>query len=367
MNLSHSQLEDWESCQLAWAMNHVYHMPTAPNENFILGRAFHKALEDDTNAKRTATALPLGQLVNIAYAQLEKELAEHDPDHMLNADNLTRRLYAMLAAYVAKIQPRYLPIAAPERTLKLRVGDDFFVGVIDAQSSKAIMDWKTASGLHKWSGGVQHTKSQATAYLMLLREGRLVNKDRTLGERPSEPAPDQVTFIVFAVDPKSPDECEVVALATTREAVQIRQYKERIRRVAAQIRYARSSGVFLAQPYPMCRWCSYLGSCAIGLKLYGGDARVPLIYPTPEQVTKLRDLPDPDPDAPEACETCHLRGTVTGHIEVCARPAKSSFSLYTFVCEQCGVRWQVQSDADGIHRANEDDPLVSTIIEGTLS
>ncbi len=262
MYLSHWQIETWEQCQLKWAHGKVYKSPAAPSDALILGTAIHAALEADGAAWIEGQRhIALDGLLDVFAQTLQSELALQDPDGLLadHVDGMHRRGHAMLAAYVAHVQPRYAPQEV-ELTATFSVDAITFTGRIDAITPKAIVDWKTAS--RPWADDAAAHKDQASAYLA------------------ARPDQTQVTFIVFACSPDDPDVCVVRTHPTTRTPAQLAAYQDKVRAVAAEIAAAKAAEVFLARTTPLCGWCGYLGSCPLGrawLDAAGRRAAVPVV------------------------------------------------------------------------------------------
>ncbi len=263
MRLSHSQMETWQQCELKWALGKVYHAPAAPSDALILGTAFHAALEADGRAwiadRRRMTR---DELVAVFHAALDAERAASDPDDLLadQVSTMRRRGVAMIAAYVRDVQPHLAPEAVEIEVGFTLDNDLTFTGRVDAVTARAVVDWKTAS--RPWARDAAEHKDQASAYLI------------------AYPARSRVVFVVFACDPEAPDVCAAQTHVATRTEEQLAAYRAQVAQVADAIADARRRNVYVARPTPLCGWCGYLGSCALGrawLDAAGRVARVPVI------------------------------------------------------------------------------------------
>lgn len=260
IRLSHSQMDTWQQCQLRWRLQKIDKLPAAPAEALILGTAFHAALEADGIASERLTDY---QLLGIFEKAFQAELANADPTGLITNDKriaLRRKAQLMITEYIRTVQPYFAPLDV-EQDFILGMSDDVhFVGRIDAITPVSIVDWKTAN--KPWQLGDQDHKDQATAYL-------IARPDQT-----------RVSFAVFAPDGES---CSFQSLPTTRTEEQKALYRAKVLRVADEMRAAKASGNFPANPGPLCGWCNHLGSCSAGeawLKLKGRVPAVPVLRTT---------------------------------------------------------------------------------------
>ncbi len=257
IKLSYSQIEQWEKCQLAWRFSKIDRRPQAPSEALILGTSFHAALEADG---RSLAKLADYELLGIFEKAFQVELARADPTGLISGEKriaLRRKAQVMILEYIHTVQPHFAPLEV-EQDFTLRLSDEVsFSGRIDAVTASSLVDWKTAS--KPWTPGDQHHKDQASAYLL------------------ARPDQQRVSFAVFA---PSGESCGFQSLATTRTDEQKAQYRLKVLKVADDIRAAKASGNFAANPGPLCGWCGYLGSCSAGeawLKLKGRVPQVPVL------------------------------------------------------------------------------------------
>lgn len=261
MRLSHSQVQEWPDpfggdspgCEMKWAFNHLFHVPQAPGEAMILGEGLHAAIEADGAKKllsNNAECLTLDTLIALAHMAIDKRLAHDDPDGRIadRRENMMARVHSMLAAYVQHVQRRYIPNVPPETEYPAKIGGVDFTGKIDAQTERAIIDWKTASALIKrgreWIDDPAHA-DQAISYMLLSGE-------------------ETVRFIVFACSSDTPDNCVVKTYSLKRADLDLAQYENKVAAVAKGITAAKDSGRFRAHLTPLCAWCGFLGACAPG-------------------------------------------------------------------------------------------------------
>lgn len=265
--LSHSQLETWSQCNLRWRFQKIDRIQAAPSEALILGTAFHAALEADG---RASERLKDYQLLAIFEKAFQSELKTADPTGLISNEKriaLRRKAQLMITEYIKTVQPHYDPLAV-EQDFSFMIDNDIQMrGRIDALTAVSLVDWKTAS--KPWNPGDQDHKDQATAYL-------IARPDQT-----------RVSFAVFAPNGES---CSFQSLATTRTEEQKAQYRLKVLKVADEIRAAKESGNYAANPGPLCGWCGYLGACSAGeawLKLKGRVPQVPVLRTTQEQTTQV--------------------------------------------------------------------------------
>lgn len=264
MQLSHSQLEAWQSCQFKWALDHVFKAPKAPGRAFIEGRALHKAIEIDGLRKLSGKEdFTRGELIQVALDELGKQCKRDDPDHRLTDDAralMQRRIETMVRVYYDDVRRIYTPIAAPEEQFDLDIGEGVRIrGVIDARNKNGFLDWKTAS--RPWADARDHI-DQAICYMLV------------------HPDVQTLTYVVFACDPEQPDTCVVNKFKVGVSDEQKRDYIARMQRTARAIRQAETDGMYVAQPTNLCAWCSYLGACTIGQNYLDAKhlpAKVPLV------------------------------------------------------------------------------------------
>jgi RecB family exonuclease len=256
MNLSHSQIETWQQCELKWAHGKVYNSPRGPSPALILGTAFHGGIEESL---RNLNPPSFDACLNYAQTLLQMELQRVDPDGLVTEeqrDNMTRRLTAMLTAFYEQIRPNIHPVGV-EIDFTYRVGDHQFRGRIDCITPTAILDWKTAS--RPWEHDAQHEKDQATAYLI------------------ARPDATKVTFVVFTCTEADPDVCIVRTHPTTRTEEQKAEYRQRVEQIATNMAEAAKHQTFTARVGPLCGWCEFLGSCAIGRQWLADAKRQPRV------------------------------------------------------------------------------------------
>lgn len=287
LNLSHSQLETFEQCQAKWYFQKIARMPQAPSDALILGDATHHAIELDGKRRvATQSGLTLGALAAAFTHALEERLAKDDPWGLLRSKEREMRLrgVAMLRAYHSGFAPDYYP-AAVEATFPdvLLEPEDAaampairFTGRIDARAVDLIWDFKTAG--KPWQKGVEHTKSQADAYLWADARGH---------ERPAS----GVTFVVMSTRQTGPDGwvATVESRPTTRTPDQLAAYERHVRSVAGEIVAAKAAPqpAFEAKTGPLCGWCGMLGACPQGrdwLRAKGRTPAVPVVNDRGEPV-----------------------------------------------------------------------------------
>ena len=261
ITLSHSQMETWQQCQFKWRLTKIDKVPRAPSEALILGTACHGALEADGKHRiANKASLPDYQLLAAFDEVMQAELTKSDPDHLIKPAHIIAmraKAQLMIAKYCAIVQPTYRPLAV-EQEINFTVSDDVrFTGRLDAVTVKGIVDFKTAG--KPWAAEVQHSKDQASAYLM------------------TRPDVASVSFAVFSTDGTT---CQFQSLPTQRTEAQITDYQAKVRAVAQQIKTAKATNDFQANPGPLCGWCEALGSCTAGmawLKVKGRVPQVPVI------------------------------------------------------------------------------------------
>ncbi len=256
MYLSHSQIELWHQCRFRWYLTKVAKVPQAPAEALVLGNAFHVAVERIGNNVIECVPSLFDDLFDVASSALTKAI-DNDATRFLaeHSDVMHEKLTIMLKAFLVDILPMYHPIST-EETFTQVFGKVVFTGRIDARTAKSIVDFKTGK---TWLGGIEHTKDQATAYLM------------------AYPAMERVTFIVF---PVQDDVCTPQILPTHRTPDQIEVYERSIQETALDIAIAKQENSFITSVGPLCGWCSVLGSCEIGqrwLAERGRMASVPIV------------------------------------------------------------------------------------------
>ncbi len=255
--LSHSQVETFAQCPQIWFLSKVARAPAAPSEHLIFGSAFHETLEADGRAwLERSERLDLETLQAVGAERLKKALQSADPtaEYRERWQGLFSRLSDALAAYHDRVANLINPISV-EESFQIALSEQVqFSGKIDAVLDQGgvqtIVDYKTAS--KPWTDGDQHTKDQASAYLL------------------AKPSAQRVIFIVFSGT-------QVQWMPTTRDDAAKDRYRHVVLAMAQRIEAARSSGLAEARTSPLCGWCEYLGSCLAGREWLRKKGRVPSV------------------------------------------------------------------------------------------
>jgi hypothetical protein len=301
--LSHSQIDTWlhdtYGCPLKWAYGKVIRLPSTPSTALILGESFHKALEYDTTALRDGLPpLTFSQLENHFKERLIENIQEQDPYFLLSdqqIDIMYDRGLIFLQTYLDDVQPRFLSpnrhriIASEEWIPEVRIEQDGLIvvyrGRIDAATyviaddgsfvPGLIIDFKTAS--RNWLDGDQHTKDQATGYL--LSYGASTN--------PLLAATKNVLFSVFTRN-------KVQLLQTRRDPAQLFQYKQKIWYVGTSIHSSVQAHTYSSRPGQRCKWCSYHSACPAGTAYMQRNGVIPVAPAMPKEIidTHMNNLGD---------------------------------------------------------------------------
>lgn len=269
MYLSHSQIEMWQQCQYRWYLAKIKKVPQAPAEALVLGTAFHTAIEAAGRHILTHEKNLVDDLIAIGSAEIARAVHQ-DTTHFL-ADrwtDMSEKLVIMLNAFIQQILPLYKPISVEESFHVPFSTTLQFTGRIDACTTKSIIDFKTGK---RWEDGIEHTKSQASAYLA------------------AKPLFTRVTFIVFSVHDRC---CDVQILPTQRTDDQRAAYITSAKSVASQIETAHSSGNFPAKTGVLCGWCATVGSCPVGQQWLVAHHRTPMV-----PMTQVNEKPTSGNDA----------------------------------------------------------------------
>lgn len=274
--LSHSQMETWGQCRRRWFLQKIEGAPQAPSEALIVGTAVHSVIEEDGRDLMRGAVANDAQLQERLENELTRTLATDDPAALISPDaahDMWQRGRAIIAAYAAHLRPRYMPLAVEESfTVGIPGADGWhFTGRIDARArladgSLAIIDFKTGKS---WDKGIEHTKPQASAYLMA---------------DSMRPPLQQAQAVCFAVFPTESDGdggyvSRPQFRVTTRTTAQIDAYARSLVITTEQITAARRSGEFPTSTGPLCGWCSTLSHCREGrdwLKSHGRKPAVPV-------------------------------------------------------------------------------------------
>ncbi len=253
--LSHSQIDMFQQCQYRWYLTYRAKAPQAPSDALTLGTAFHAAVEIAGNAKRDNESLSLQQLYEIAEQSLQN-VCERDTTQFLRAhlNEMQTTVHKMLFAYYHDILPRLTTATIEEKFTMSLTPQLYFTGRIDAVTARGtIVDFKTGK---PWSTGAEHTKDQATAYLMIKTETK------------------RVVFIVF---PIVNNICIPQILPTERTPQQIATYRKHVIDTAQRMQ----TQTCTPHTGPLCAYCGVLGSCTVGqlwLKQQNKHAAVPIIH-----------------------------------------------------------------------------------------
>jgi RecB family exonuclease len=256
--LSHSQIEQWEQCQYRWYLSKIQKAPRAPSEILTTGVAFHAALELYGRCQIEGNPATFAILRERASVTLEEELQKTDPNKLITKSQIGimyKRILAMITAFGDYVASHFIPEEV-EVDFNVPMSSVSYTGRIDAITPTAIIDWKTAS--KNWEPGSEHTKDQATAYL--------IAKDRP-----------RVTFVVFTSPKDAPELCTVRTHSTTRTEEQKAAYRLKVSRVAMDIRQAKETDTFKPGTGPLCGWCDVLGSCESGQKWLSSHGREPAV------------------------------------------------------------------------------------------
>lgn len=268
-HLSASQLETFLQCPKKWTAQYIDSLRGEPSEALGLGGAFHETLENfgRWRLQRRSGTIDLAAMQREFVQILRKTLALQDPNGTLlkATDQMEQKGFAMLEAFCRDVAPIYWPVAVEESFeftipgMPLYNGEPWTMrGRIDARTALSsgemvTIDWKSGK---RWREGAEHSKLQATAYLLAdLMEGR--------------PVPAQVTFITFPVEWSKEDErftCEADVRVTTRTLRQVSELMQTLRSAALQINKLRDANGVGVQGNPsyLCPWCPRYNRCYTG-------------------------------------------------------------------------------------------------------
>ncbi len=273
LSLSHSTMEIVQQCPQRYFLLRIQQVRRAPSASLIVGIAVHAAIEADGIARLTDSSLALMELQQQFDTTFGAECVIADPDDLLAAqhDRMIRQGHATLEAYFSGVTPYYKPKSI-EQPFSLSIEPQLnFTGRIDAitepvehgKIKRTIVEFKTAS--KPWSRGAEHSKPQATAYLMA---------------QELEPAPARrVTFITLPM--VADDHASADFRPTHRSTVEIERYRETVSETARQMRSMQASGDYPVRPGPLCGWCECLGACKPGqhwLRVAQRQPALPVLY-----------------------------------------------------------------------------------------
>jgi hypothetical protein len=281
-NLSHSQVETWESCNRKWFLQKVKRVTQAPAAPLIFGDCVHQALAaDGLQYLADGRRLDVHALYDVFQETLEDRLHQDDPTALISLEEvyemglnggyiLNAYVYGHPEQGIDPIQPYYFPLAVEqwlgkEPPIPIPDADGWtFTGIVDAriitQDGRGILDWKTGK---PWPFGAEHGKVQASAYLWADQ---------------MNDAADPAEFVLFLLLPVVNGECFPQRRITRRDSWDLYAYTTHLAIVAHEIDAAKASGDFPAKTGPLCGWCNCLGSCADGqnwLRSKGRESHVP--------------------------------------------------------------------------------------------
>lgn len=280
--LSHSSVELFDKCPLAWRLTKIDHVTQAPAAPLIFGDAIHQALAADglgylANGSRVNTR----ELMETFNAALVERLNRDDPTGLITKHEIEHMFddaAAIFAGYVEHVQPYYFPLAVEQwfgQNPVIPIPDApgwTFTGIVDARIKRNdgyyILDWKTGK---PWPEGAEHGKPQASAYIW-------ADINRWAWEGYKRDAMPNAQSVMFVLLPVVDGVCIPERRATVRDHSQRFAYVEHLRTVAREIDAAKASGDFPAKTGPLCGWCGCLGSCETGqdwLRSKGRTSNVP--------------------------------------------------------------------------------------------
>lgn len=170
-HISHSQVSQFDKCQLAWWFKYVKGITKPPTIHMLLGSCYHKALAHNFYHKRiTGVDLPLEEILNQYNSAFQQSIRSGNIDAAPDFDSEQYRapVERLLTHYyinhvVGKMEPL---LVEHEFSCSVPGCDRQFVGIIDVQLSDGTMiDFKVTS--RKWSPTDVTANKQATAYAML--------------------------------------------------------------------------------------------------------------------------------------------------------------------------------------------------------
>lgn len=265
-HFSHSQEELHSKCPYAWYLTKIKRVKRAPSRYLIHGRAVHAMLALDGNYWRTTgERMGAGALAMTYLSILHDEMAKDDPDRLIPESDwreLVLDAEAIIAGYVATVQPYYHPDAVEESFANVPIHDSDYTlsGVIDARIwvlgvGWVIVDWKTGK---PWQAGKEHGLGQASLYLVA---------DQARGKD----AASAVCFVVLSVVDGM---CTPAFRYTTRTESDRYAYMEHLRIVTADIDAAieqdrhdestENGNAFPRKTSALCAYCDVLAACQSG-------------------------------------------------------------------------------------------------------
>jgi RecB family exonuclease len=269
MKLSNSTVELLEKCPRSYQLQKIQKVQQAPAPALIVGNAVHYGCETDNVAVLQGRGhLSYAVVLEAGMHFLDDAIATLDPTGLLNHSAMARQVTATLATYCAQVAPNIYPVAVEESFLLPITSGVEFSGRIDLITEnhglRTIVDFKTAS--RPWAHGLEHTKLQATAYLL---------GAAYLG-KPAQ----RVTFITFPMQADGSAGLDI--RPTYRKEDDLIEYQCKVAESAARIQVMTEHDWFPARPTPLCAWCGVLGHCPTGrawLQQEGRDPAVPVLEP----------------------------------------------------------------------------------------
>jgi hypothetical protein len=170
-HLSHSQVNLFDKCQLAWFFRYVRRIEKPPTVYMLMGQCYHKALALNFRQKRvTGEDLPLGDVLDCYLNSFEEGVSAGNIDcpYDQNLPGYRDQVVPVLEHYyqnhvVGKMEPLLVEYDFARDVPGI---DRPFTGIIDLQlTDGTIVDFKTTS--RKWSDADAASDNQSTGYAML--------------------------------------------------------------------------------------------------------------------------------------------------------------------------------------------------------
>lgn len=170
-HISHSQVSQFDKCQLAWYFRCVRRLEKPPTVYMLLGQCYHRALALNFSEKRlTGEDLPVEEVIDCYISGFEESIREGHVDAPFDADlyHYRDQVTPILRHYyldyvVGKLEPLLAEYCFARDIPGI---DRPYTGIIDLQlTDGTIIDFKTTS--KRWSDADAASDTQSTGYALL--------------------------------------------------------------------------------------------------------------------------------------------------------------------------------------------------------
>jgi len=153
-HLSHSQLSKWQRCPRSWEFLYVKKIKAPTSLTFVMGSAYHKALETYYLAKIQRQELSIGDILGVYHEEFSAQVTKADGEAGIDFDEKSpadvKALGAVLVKlYMQEIAPGITPLSV-EMPFNLNIMGVRITGRIDLiQANNRVVDHKTAAKAYK--------------------------------------------------------------------------------------------------------------------------------------------------------------------------------------------------------------------------